>query len=1038
MAQRTKRIALDRSYLPIDPNTLPETMHDTGGEDSPEARIPVIPFEGWNFMPTGYGWRSYFGIDSSLNIDALALPARCRELFTFQRTNLTHFLVALCDTGIWTKDGESSGAWTQAVTLTDPNNGTLLQWNYVILENTLFVYRQGEASAYKCASPGFAFVAHTPNTLNMAGQLGIFKAGNRLGFWDSADAIGVSALADFTDFAPSISTLANIFTIKDKIGKIVNILQHGEGWIVYATKSIISVQRDPSNSFLWKARPISNIAGIAYRHQACYGSPDTEHFAWTSIGLMRIRNFEAEIIAPELYDFLKESQDPLYLRMLEGRYLAVQLANANYVDGIVSFYVSTIPAETFMLSEGLSFYDEIASVSLESVSFLQSIEQNISGIANAKDPAECIPNIHGKCIDKDYPVYRDWFKHESYVNPLASITDLSNYTNIDTAINDAVKDILNFRLLNILTNLAPNDPRPFTVNTTVKDGVTEVLEEDLFPVGTPAYFEDISNNNFFSKFIAITAAFERLATAWLASIDNLLTYSHGRKFSISTVTEGLVPFLISDALVFPLSSTDMDVPFADIVEAKPLAQNPSKTLLHIEVKHGFAYELGVMNDRIPWGIARHSQVSVRDASYSATKKINSFILRTIDNSGVGRPFTGFTYPDTPFTTTAEFRAVLEAIKVSLASYSGLAVAFGSGYPPLGRPYANFSGGVSVDSPLADTRQSVDMVPATGYDGFNLIILQIIATSLTTEDTFSFVASTANPANVCSGDIALMGFSYPDSYIRYDISDNIYASPNIPPESVITGDPSGAFALDLALDIELESVCDIVPAEDDFPRFNKAAFNSFPFNNTIINTYPVIHTLATISWSFVYHNVEPEFFTFPAITFLMQVGTPAPYDVLWKGAYVYDTQLKRWGKLKADYRQLLDFSPLNSTSLGIIPYTNFGISGALLDDLGEIHVFDANPADSYIKFGKYGNFRHGFTTLELIRADFRIACTGQLQIESSLDGKSVEYGTLRTYDYTDVIQIIQGHNISARWHNVAFKGQFDLTYLELTSWSASRR
>jgi hypothetical protein len=191
--------------------------------------------------------------------------------------------------------------------------------------------------------------------------------------------------------------------------------------------------------------------------------------------------------------------------------------------------------------------------------------------------------------------------------------------------------------------------------------------------------------------------------------------------------------------------------------------------------------------------------------------------------------------------------------------------------------------------------------------------------------------------------------------------------------------------------------------------------------------------------FIVSQTEAITFTFPGASFLLQAGSPAPYSVTWKGAYVYDTHLKRWGKLKHDYLQLLDFSPLNSTAVGTIPYTQFGIQGALLDTDGFVRLFDSKPSDSYLKFGKYGNFRHGYTSLEVIRADFRQPCSGQLEVEAADDtGKFVDAANTRTYNYVDATQLVQGHDISARWHNISFKGQFDLSYLELSSWSTSRR
>ena len=81
MAQQAKYIDITHfcTYLPIDPITLPENSQATTGEDAPEQKIPVIPYEGYNFMPTSVGYRSYFGANSQLNVDDL--PVRAMILF---------------------------------------------------------------------------------------------------------------------------------------------------------------------------------------------------------------------------------------------------------------------------------------------------------------------------------------------------------------------------------------------------------------------------------------------------------------------------------------------------------------------------------------------------------------------------------------------------------------------------------------------------------------------------------------------------------------------------------------------------------------------------------------------------------------------------------------------------------------------------------------------------------------------------------------------------------------------------------------------
>src|SRR5688572_2619011 len=184
MAQSPHIIDLRRSYVPMDPNAFPPTMHGTGREDEPESRIPVIPYDGHNFMPTPQGYSSFFGINATLGVDALT--GNVDEIFIIQNLGFVNIAVALKDDGIWTKLLNSGGAWTHVATLVVPAVGTHKNWSRCIIDQNVYVYRQGEANVY-VANPGnrYVFTAMTMTGINMAGQLGIFKAGGRLGMWDS-------------------------------------------------------------------------------------------------------------------------------------------------------------------------------------------------------------------------------------------------------------------------------------------------------------------------------------------------------------------------------------------------------------------------------------------------------------------------------------------------------------------------------------------------------------------------------------------------------------------------------------------------------------------------------------------------------------------------------------------------------------------------------------------------------------------------------------------------------------------------------------
>lgn len=291
MAQSAKYIDLTRTYLPIDPVTLTETSHATSGEDAPEQKLPVIAYEGYNFMPTPMGYRSYFGATSQLNVDDLA--ADCDEIILFQLSDYSNLLIAFCDDGVYTKDPASSGAWTQAIAASVASTDTAyLLWTWCVIENKMYIYRQAEATVSTIAADGtIASFAPGGSVINMAGQIGIYKAGGRLGFWDSSDTHSWSSYIDRTDFLPSITTLANVaVTFRQFVGRVVTVKACGKGFVIYGTKSILLVkQSTKGNALLWDDPIVlSNSAGISYFNQVAVANPDSVHFAWTTVGLARI------------------------------------------------------------------------------------------------------------------------------------------------------------------------------------------------------------------------------------------------------------------------------------------------------------------------------------------------------------------------------------------------------------------------------------------------------------------------------------------------------------------------------------------------------------------------------------------------------------------------------------------------------------------------------------------------------------------------------------------------------------------------------
>ena len=340
--QRVKPIDLTKSYLPGDPNSYPNTLHYTGNEDNPDPSGPVLMYEGYNFLPTSYGYRSYFGTGSAQDVAALTHP--CDEIITFQSETYENAQIAFCSDGLYqAKAGET--VWTKILSLTDDytTSGTYRQYTWTIIENNLYIYRQGYAKVIKI-SDSLVLTEHTPSFLNMAGQMGIFRGNGRLCFWDSANSVAWSSALDLFDFTPSIENMVGNSIFLGVLGRIVNIVPHGEGYVIYSTRSIVGVTYSTTGTSVWNASTITGAGGITHPKAVCIGKGNEEHYAYTTVGIVTIghfnalsKNYSIEFIVPELFDYLKESRDPVYLQCHASRYLYFSVINPNYIYGRTSF-----------------------------------------------------------------------------------------------------------------------------------------------------------------------------------------------------------------------------------------------------------------------------------------------------------------------------------------------------------------------------------------------------------------------------------------------------------------------------------------------------------------------------------------------------------------------------------------------------------------------------------------------------------------------------------------------------------------------------
>lgn len=178
-----------------------------------------------------------------------------------------------------------------------------------------------------------------------------------------------------------------------------------------------------------------------------------------------------------------------------------------------------------------------------------------------------------------------------------------------------------------------------------------------------------------------------------------------------------------------------------------------------------------------------------------------------------------------------------------------------------------------------------------------------------------------------------------------------------------------------------------------------------------------------------YNWSSYTYTLGAGEFFLQQGSAAPLYPTFKGAYVYDTHLQKWGKFVADYAKLIDYQAINTYQPGEQSYGRFGIYGGIVDGTGKIKLFDDAPVDAEIVYGKMGYYRQGMTTTEEWKVQHRTPLTGKITTYTSLDGKVMSPALTMEHDFISSGLWHATGGYSGRWHSIKLSGQFDLTYIE---------
>ena len=1203
MAQKSHIVDLNKSYVPGDPLAFPMNLHFTQQEDAPDQALPIMPYEGYNFLPTSYGYRSYFGVDSTLTLEALT--SKCDKILTMQSSTYNNMLIALCSDGIWTaKVGET--VWTHAITLTDDYtiSGTYRQYTYTIIENELYIYRQGYAKVIKISS-AFVITEFTPSFLNMAGQTGIFRGNGRLCFWDSADSVSWSSALDLTDFTPSIENMVGNTKFLGVIGRIVNILPHGDGFVIYCTRSIVGVIYSTSGTEVWKASPVNGAGGIAHPGAVCQGQNDEEHFAYTSFGFVQIGHynalsskFDGKSILPEVYDFLKESGEPVYLQCHDARYLYISLINDDYINGRTSFTDVTIPSlkgpviridttkwgdlagfpyispkETYQLLD--SFFVEPTGLVSPAVDRTATTHNESRWMATM-----LVPNMDFIAAQKGLFSGDDCaYKSRAYalpVDPTAAnffpAIDFHCCQHSNGGVNGGgysswnlwgsyLTSQINAACLNIQSDLV-------TTAAAVERSVftklySQALEGQETGGGscTDLLYNFMTCVNEYRDFLRKHEAGIRAFAVYLLSMPahTRLVYSDSGSltFSAPSVTSNsyyipkAVGHITADmiqgdantqaSLAFNYSSTqylkinqidDINSKISTVltdVSATParyiarcftgaFGQYAQKSFDHMPTMQELVDHFGdpglgawTTSDGNTWvldfnfanqphmtssQLANSSNINtiVRNVATGAYTSGSIRMMLCYDDSGNNLNTDGWIWPQYIPSMTAE---MLQDIQDNpyILNYSGLASNFPPGYPPAVlmsftnlalRPAATYqffsrktglaytlrqvapTGSFSSDGRKYTIKGDVQAVSGGAiYTNVTILILytnQIYVNTIqeTSSITISEVAYSAVPSSnrdtlqllFTETDRDTLTYNGIDSYTR--VNNKKFFTPaftnpgsNLPltfpnmSSAVIYKAPNASFPYTIQQCIPWDfykggSLASLIHGIDpSLVSEGKLLYNKMPVGPISYLSKNYVCYGYTGDWDgFV--TLDLSDFTYPPATFSLQAGIPAPAYPTLAGSLVLDLGLKKWGKQAAKMNALIRYSPINALDNGIMPYSNFGMESGILALDGTVRLFSVATTNGFLRYGKFGLYRLGFSEVFEVILHFRTPSTGKVVIDGSIDGKDIELNVQHTENFTSARSHVVKCHLNVRWYTVSIYGNFDLQYMEVRGIMAGRR
>lgn len=1100
------------SLVIANPQHFPMNMEKTSREDYPVDSYPIMAYDASNVLATPFGYKSFFDETTKLNIGNLP-TLLVQEVFTYQTTNLDSLQFALCEDGVYVAFATlpTGVNWAKII---DTSAGLVVGvrrlWTVATIGNYVYMYQAGQpkfwaivdAAKYaEAATPslivgatrtqvwtnwGAGIISYIPSFLNMAGQIGLFRADNRLGFWDSDNSIGWSSSVAIEDFKPDAKTFAGSTKFADVQGRIVKVLGSGDSFIIYATRSIVNCVGSDNSPEKWRGEAIMSEVGISFDTQVVAAQPDQIHYCITQAGICSITNGTPEYIATEVMDYIAENFALYSLFLIEGRYLFISV-NGTFPGseyGTESIIVKDFnnnefkfPRPTYPAEEDLKDYLEeaMAGRNGETQQAFPKFEPivDVSTIPDDKALEPCY----------DVSIFKSTWADSTF-SPL-NAGDKFFYSKITPAVSYYQNPL--YKAMNVTNNFIEED------DLAPGDFHGEVLGEKIL-LGVTAFNNQITYQN---AFISANGA-DTLVDFF--EPDTILPPDYdGTTITVPWPKELIAEYLRYDALspddVKVLANECRIKVYTDKLRtlttkvyfegtetfssARKVYEFKGTTGLHtigtIDADSGFYYcklYNNPTNHLCLGGAGGYEQLTWSDIGISALNLPNVVLLLprelsdfdafqayvlaatgyvnyTVDTNVYAQWCLEFRYDQVisiGYEKAAYKARLFAALQAQVAIYTAQGVLPNSPgnklklHPILTEDCYN--GGWLVSEQPGIRWMPAGTDPITGiYSAYSKIDTGKTTPYQSGDPDYKVLWDISNPmvdieVRWSAGDLAALAATWASPGYRLEgtLSREITLEPDAATESVIFDMemsgwgyiPTGGFSFRKTHNRHSSTTCPYPgdPISTTLPTdLDKITLP--PLDRPEVNNPPY-------NWKY------PATIPLPDNYALFQKGSLAAYYPVYGSAAVYDLLLQKWGLYNNSHKLIQELMPVNRIDSSVMPVPDKGMFAGAVSPLGACSVFkDKNPM-SRITYGKMAFYRRGMSMATGAIAHFGDLATGTLVVEASMDGITVDPLLSYAVPFVNQRNVTLPFTTRAKWFNIRVEGNFNITYLELLAESRGRR